>query len=258
MIFHPKRNSTKLTFVLLVSLVFSSVFAETARVAVASNFSMPMKKIVHLFEQQTGHGISLIFGSSGKFFAQIMHGAPFDLLLSADSIKPQKLEQAGKTVTGSRFTYATGTLVLWSRKNDYINGNANILQSRHLNKLAMANPRHAPYGVAAKQSLQSLGLWTELQPKLVSGENISQTYQFVYSGNAELGFVAQSQVFANGILQQGSGWIVPSELHDPINQQAVLLANAEHNQAALDLIAFLKSDKALKIMQSYGYSLTSN
>lgn len=249
----PGEYLVKLLIAFCVCITCTSVFAEAARVAVASNFSAPMKKIVDLFEQQEGHSISLIFGSSGKLFAQIMNGAPFDILLSADSSKPQKLEQAGKIVKGSRFTYATGSLVLWSREKEVIHDSANILKSTQFNKLALANPRLAPYGVAAKQTLQHLGLWTELKPKIVTGESISQTYQFVYSGNSELGFVAQSQVFSGGKLLHGSGWAVPPELHDPIEQQAVLLVNAKNNQAALDLITFLKSDKALKIMQSYGY-----
>lgn len=240
---------------IIVLLSYSSVRAENTTVAVASNFSTPMKAIIDVFQYKTGHSVDVIIGSSGKIYSQIINGAPFDVFLSADSHKPEKLESAGFTVSGSRFIYASGRLMLWSASENHVRNNDDLLKSARFKKIAIANPRHAPYGVAAKQVLTKYGLWPSIERSTVMGENISQTYQFVFSGNVELGFVALSQVSLNGQLKSGSGWIIPSDFHQPIHQQAVLLRRAKGNAAAKQLLGFLKSDSARKIMQSYGYRM---
>ncbi|MEJ2360250.1 MAG: molybdate ABC transporter substrate-binding protein [Gammaproteobacteria bacterium] len=238
---------------LFFSLVSPAAQASTVSVAVASNFTQPMRAIARAFHQATGNQTRLAFGSSGNFYAQIKNGAPFQVFLSADAAKPRKLEQAGLTVKGSRFTYAIGGLVLWSSRPDFVKDGASTLRHAHFNKLGIANPKLAPYGSAAVQVLQHLHLYHRLTQKFVMGENIAQTYQFVMSGNADLGFVAQSQVTRHGKITQGSGWIVPANLHKPIRQDAVLLLPGKHDPAALALLRFLKGARAHTIMQSYGY-----
>lgn len=231
------------------------VQAETVTVAVASNFSTTMKAIVHEFEKDTGHKARLAFSSSGKLFAQIKHGAPFQIFLSADVKQPKKLENDGLTVVGSRFVYAIGTLVLWSASPQYINNSADVLKKGTFKYLALANPKLAPYGVAARQSIEKLHLLPELQHKFVQGENIAQTYQFVASANAKLGFVALSQVMKDGKVTYGSAWTVPSDLYDPIYQEAVLLISGKKNSAAVSLMRYLQSAKSKAIIKSYGYRL---
>ncbi|OZG69804.1 molybdate ABC transporter substrate-binding protein [Hahella sp. CCB-MM4] len=226
--------------------------AEEATIAVASNFTSAMQELATDFERQSGHRIHLAFGSSGKFFAQISNGAPFDAFFSADQAKPAALEQAGQTVSGSRLTYAVGALALWSI-NQQMDQNGDVLRRNQFNKLALANPRLAPYGAAAVQVLTNLGLDKTSRAKWVQGENISQTYQFVGSGNADLGFVALSQIYANGQLAQGSAWIVPKELYAPIRQDAVVLKKGEKNQAVIDLFAYLKTKRARSVIESFGY-----
>ena len=230
--------------------------AETVQVATAANFTAPMKEIAAEFEQQTGHRVVLTFASSGKFFAQIQNGAPFEVFLSADAAKPQKLEEQGWSVPGSRFTYAQGSLILWSAEEGFVAADSpDILSSDRFKHLSLANPKLAPYGAAAVETLQKLGLYENLQGKLVQGENIAQAYQFVYSGNAQLGFVALSQVMKEGKLSAGSGWIVPADLYAPIRQDAVLLNRGKDNVAAIELLDFLQSARAAAIIQSYGYKL---
>jgi molybdate transport system substrate-binding protein len=242
----------------MVIAVFSTgnlARAETVRVAIASNFTAPMKKIVFQFENDTHHRVQLVSGSSGKFFAQISQAAPFDVFLSADQNKPYRLEQAGFTEPGTRFTYALGGLVLWTEKNTPIELDEKSLHSGTFSKLAMANPKLAPYGLAAKQVLDRLDLWKSLNKKIVMGQNINQTFQFVDSANAELGFIALSQVFQNGVITRGSGWIIPAQFYDPIKQDAVLLSRARQNPAAWALLDYLKSKKAGSIMNYFGYKL---
>lgn len=229
--------------------------AETVNVAVAANFTAPMKAIAAKFQQDTGHHARLAFGSSGKFFAQISHGAPFQVFLSADSQKPAKLEAEGLALAGSRFTYALGSLVLWSADPRQVDPEARVLKSGDFKHLAIANPRLAPYGVAAEETMQKLGVWSSLQSRLVRGENIAQTYQFVASGNAELGFVALSQVMEDGQIRRGSAWRVPAKMHSPIRQDAVILSKGRDNPAARALMAYLKSPAAARIITAYGYSL---
>jgi len=234
----------------------SVVRAETVMVATAANFATPMKEITAAFEKQSGHTVLLTFGSSGKFFAQIQNGAPFDLFLSADAAKPRKLEKLGWSVPGSRFTYAQGSLVLWSAQEGLVAADSpDILRSGSIRHLALANPKLAPYGAAAVETLTRLGVYDTLSPKLVQGENIAQAYQYVFSGNAELGFVALSQVMQDGQLSAGSGWVVPADLYTPIRQDAVLLTRGKDNSAAIALLDYLRSDAAAVIIHAYGYKL---
>ena len=229
--------------------------AAEVNVAVAANFTAPMKQIAASFEKETGHNVVLSYGASGKFYAQIKNGAPFQLFLSADDEKPSQLEKDGLTIPGTRFTYAIGTLVLWSPKSGFVDAKGEVLSKGHFGKLAIANPKLAPYGVAAMEVLTKKGLLTMVKPKFVQGESISQTFQFISTGNAELGFVALSQVMKDGKINSGSAWIVPGALHSPIRQDAVLLASGKDNAAAKALLAYLKSDKVKKIIRSYGYDI---
>jgi molybdate transport system substrate-binding protein len=229
------------------------VSAADVQMAVAANFTQPMNAIAAAFEKSSGHKAVLSFGSTGKFYAQIKNGAPFDLLLAADAATPAKLEQEGAALAGSRFTYAIGKLVLWSAKADFVDARGEVLKNGSFKHIAIASPKLAPYGAAAVEVIEKLGLMGALQPKFVQGENIAQTHQFVSTGNAELGFIALSQVYRDGKLQSGSGWIVPSGLHAPIRQDAVILARAANNPAARALAGFLRSDVALAIIAAYGY-----
>lgn len=229
--------------------------AGEVQVAVAANFTAPMQKIAAEFEKDTGNKAVLAFGATGKFYAQINNGAPFEVLLSADDETPARLETERKTVPGTRFTYATGKLVLWSARDGYVDGQGQVLKGGNYAHLAIANPKAAPYGAAAVETLQKLKLWDEVQPKLVQGENIGQAFQFVSTGNAPLGFVALSQVWRDGKFTSGSGWIVPANLHSPIRQDAVILAKGAANPTAKALEDYLKSPKAKDIIRSFGYDL---
>ncbi|KAB2319912.1 molybdate ABC transporter substrate-binding protein [Betaproteobacteria bacterium SCN1] len=245
---------------LLTGLVLTAVFsapagADEVQVAVAANFTAPMKTIAADFEKATGHKAQLAFGATGKFYAQIKNGAPFEILLAADDETPAKLEREGVAVPGTRFTYAIGQLALWSAKPGFVDDKADVLKQGTFNHLSIANPRLAPYGAAAVETLTQLGLLGALESKFVQGENIAQTYQFVSSGNAELGFVALSQIYADGKLKGGSAWIVPGNLHNPIRQDAAVLVKGKDNPAAAALMEFLKGEKARAVIKSYGYSL---
>ena len=239
-------------FLFSVALSLStSAIADEVQIAVASNFTAPMKTIAADFEQQTKHKVLLSFGATGKFYTQIKNGAPFDVLLAADDEIPKKLEQEGAAVVGSRFTYAIGRLVLWSAKADFVD--PNVLQRANFQHLALASPKLAPYGAAAIEVLTHLGVVKSLEAKFVQGENISQAFQFVSSGNAELGFVALSQVYLNGNLKSGSAWIIPDTLYSPIRQDAVLLTSAKDKAAAQTFMSYLKTPKAKAVMTAYGY-----
>lgn len=227
--------------------------AEEVRVAVAANFASPLKALAVDFEKDTGHRMVQSAGATGKLYAQIKSGAPFDVFLAADDETPVRLEQEGDAVAGSHFTYATGKLVLWSAQADLVDGQGRVLASSDFKHLALAAPKLAPYGAAAVQTLTRLGLLTALTPRFVQGESIGQTYSFVASGNAELGFVALSQVYENGRIAKGSGWIVPAHLHSPLRQDAVLLLRARDNPAATALLAFLKTEKTRTVIRSFGY-----
>jgi len=229
--------------------------ADEVQVAVAANFTAPMQQIATQFEKDSGHKATLAFGATGKFYAQIVNGAPFEILLSADDETPARLEKEGLGIVGSRFTYAIGTLVLWSANPTLVDTKGEILKSGDFKHLALANPKTASYGTAAVEAMTKLGLMTSLQPRFVQGENISQTQQFIMSGNAELGFVALSQVYKDGKIAGGSAWIVPANLYQPIQQDAVLLSKGKNKPAAFALLAYLKGDKARAIIKSYGYEL---
>lgn len=222
--------------------------AEKIIVAVASNFVQPMEALVAVYEQANDHQVNIVSGSSGKLFAQIQHGAPFQLFFSADQSKPAALVEAGLAIADSRFTYACGMLVLWSTQRGLVE-NAEVLREGRFNKLAIANPRVAPYGEAAVEVLNKLGLWESVQNKLVQGESIAQTFQFVSTGNAELGLVAAAQVKGAG----GSAWPVPPELYDPVRQDVVLLEAGASSPVAREFLQFVSSEQALSIIQDHGY-----
>ena len=225
--------------------------AAEVQVAVASNFTAPMQKIAAAFEADTGHKAVLAFGSTGRFYAQIQNGAPFDVLLAADDETPAKLEQQGQG--GSRSTYAIGKLVLWSRQPALVDEQGEVLRSGRFGKIALADPRLAPYGRAAIETLTRLGLLDTLRPKFVQGENIAQAWQFVATENAPIGFVALSQVWAEGRLKEGSAWVVPATLYSPIRQDMILLNKGRNNVAATALLTYLRGEKARTIIRSYGY-----
>jgi molybdate transport system substrate-binding protein len=237
----------------IAAVAMCAAQAGEVQVAVASNFTAPMQAIGETFESDTGHKAKLAFGSTGKFYAQIKNGAPFDVLLAADDETPARLVQEG--AASSRFTYAIGTLVLWSSKPGFVDAKGEVLRRGQYGKLALANPKTAPYGRAAIETLARLGALSAAQSKLVQGENIAQTFQFVASGNAELGFVALSQVMKGGKVQQGSAWLVPAEMHEPIRQDAVLLSAGRANIAAQALLDYLKGDKAKQVIRAFGYAL---
>ncbi len=244
------------TSIIVALLLFGqSSWSATVLVAVAANFSKPMTDIAAEFEKETGHRANLALGSSGKFVSQMENGGPFEVLLSADEKGPEKLEQAGLTVPNTRFVYALGKLVLWSAMPDYIDNQGKILTTGSFKHLALADSKLAPYGVAAVEVLKNMKLFDKLQLFFVQGENIAQTYQFISTANAELGFIALSQVLENGKIANGSGWIIPDNLYAPIRQGAVLLKNGAENPAALALLEFLKSAPALAIIKKYGYAL---
>ncbi len=246
----------RLLSVVLVSLAWlAQAQAAEVSVAVAANFTAPMQKIAQAFEQDTGHKAVLSFGATGAFYAQIRNGAPFQVLLAADDETPAKIEREGMGVAGSRFTYATGKLVLWSRQPALVDDKGAILRSGRFERIAVASPKLAPYGVAAIETMTRMGVLAEVQPKMVQGDNIAQTYQFIATGNAQLGFVALSQVISDGRISQGSAWIVPGNLHAPIRQDAVLLTTGKDNPAAAALLSFLKGEKARAVIRSYGYEL---
>jgi len=242
---------------LLAAVACLAVHAHAAQVsvAVASNFAQPMQEIAAAFEQSSGHRVVLAFGSSGRFYAQVRNGAPYQLLLSADEDIPARLEGEGLALEGTRFTYARGRLALWSATPGKVDAQGKVLRNGDFRRLAVASPRLAPYGAAAMQVIDRLGLAKQLQARIVQGENIAQAHQFVATGNAELGFVAWSQVQSQGRIGAGSGWLVPAEMHAPIRQDAVLLRTARDQPQALALAAFLRSETARTIIRRHGYEL---
>lgn len=242
---------------LFIPLLFAACAAraDEVQIAVAANFTAPAKQIAVAFEKETGHKTALSFGGTGKFYAQIKNGAPFEALLSADDTTPARLEAEGAAVVGSRFTYAVGRLALWSAKPGYVDDQGAVLAKGDFKHLAIANPKLAPYGAAAIEALTALKLIDTIQPKFVRGENIAQTHQFVASGNAKLGFVALSQVMQDGRIASGSAWIVPARLHKAIRQEAVLLEKGRGKPAAEAWLKYLAGDKAKAIIKSFGYEI---
>lgn len=232
-----------------------NAFADQVQVAVAANFTAPMQAIASAFEKDTGYSVQASYGATGQFYAQISNGAPFEVFLSADDSTPAKLEQEGQSVKGSRFTYAIGTLVLWSPKQGFVDDQGAVLKKGEFKHLSIANPKAAPYGLAATQTLAKLGLSDALKGKIVEGQNITQALQFVSTGNAELGFVALSQVYKDGTITSGSAWVVPETMYEPIRQDALILKKGEANPAAKALVEYLKGPKAAEIIKAYGYQL---
>ena len=245
----------KIKFALHAALSSSVVLADEVQVAVAANFTAPMKEIAADFEQATGHKAVLAFGATGKFYAQIRNGAPFEILLSADDETPGKLAGEGAAVAASQFTYAKGKLVLWSAKPLIVDAQGEVLKRGGFDHLALANPRLAPYGAAAVEVMKTLGVHDRLTAKFVTAENIGQTYQFVKSGNALLGFVALSQISKDNRITEGSAWVIPANLYQPIKQDAIVLNAGKGKAAPEALMKFLQSDKAKAVIQSYGYDL---
>jgi molybdate transport system substrate-binding protein len=239
-------------FAAALALGAAPALAADTQVAVAANFTEPAKDIAAVFKAKTGHTATLSFGSSGQFYTQMAHGAPYEVFLSADAERPQKAEQEGLAVAGTRYTYAFGRLVLYSKTPGLVDAKGAVLKTDKFAKLAIADPAAAPYGQAAVETLQKLKLYDVLAPKIVKGSSITQAYQYVATGNAELGFVAQSQVINE---PGGSRWLVPAADHTPIEQQAVLLKTGEKNPAARAFLVFLRSPAAIAIIKRYGYEV---
>jgi molybdate transport system substrate-binding protein len=237
-------------------LVWSSAgWASEVRLAVAANFAAPMRSLAQSFEKATGHKVVVALGATGQLYAQIKNGAPFDVLLAADDETPKKLESEGLAVSGSRATYAIGRLVLWSKRDGLIDAKGEFLSTGRFDRIAIANPKLAPYGLAAIEVIEKLGMTQAIKPKVVEASNITQAHQFVASGNAEIGFVALAQVAEGGKIKTGSGWIIPESLHSPIQQDLVLLLRGKANPAAQQFIEFLRSENAKAVIRSYGYTL---
>jgi len=246
------RIAALLSVVLALVLITTPALAAGVKVAVAANFTEPAKVIAARFKARTGHDATLSFGSSGQFYAQIANGAPFEVFLSADRERPEKAEAEGLAVAGSRFTYAVGRLVLYSKTPGRVDAKGAVLKAGRFNKIAIADPKTAPYGVAAVETMRKLGVYETLAPRLVQGASITQAYQFVDTGAAELGFVALSQVVA---VKGGSRWVVPATDHTPIDQQAVLLKTGANSGAARAFMSFLKGPEARAIVRKYGYEV---
>lgn len=238
---------------LCLILGFNVACADEVKVAVAANFTGPMEQIVPAFEKATGHKAVVAYGTVGKFYAQIKNAAPFEVLVSSDDETPIRLEKDGFAVGESRFTYAIGKLVLWSATPGLVDDKGEVLKRGNFRHLAIANPKLAVYGSAAMDVLTKQGLVHALENKLVLGENISQAYQFTATGNAELGFVALSQIYKDGQFAAGSRWLVPLNLYPALRQDAVLLTRGKSNPAAAALLAYLKTDAARKVISAYGY-----
>ena len=248
---HPRALLPVLLSLAIMVLATGQAVAEEIRVAVASNFADVIKILSAQFEAATGHKVTLIYGSTGKHYAQIRNGAPFDAFFAADIKRPELLEKAGFALPGSRFTYARGKVVLWSPRAGYIDAEGEVLAKGAFTYLAIANPGLAPYGKAAEEVLRARGLWDELSTRVVRGENIGQAFQFVKSGNAELGFLAYSQVRRPGHPVEGSWWEVPQALYTPVDQQAVLL---KENEVARAFLSFVKSDESRALVRKFGYA----
>lgn len=246
-------NTLRTTVVAIALLTSTLTCAAEIRVAVSANFTHTMKEITAVFEKDTGYKVALTQGSTGKLYAQISQGAPFDVFLSADDETPGKLAREGKAVAGTQFTYAVGRLALWSPKGDLVDDGGQVLKTDKFRFVAIANARVAPYGRAAVQVMQKLGVLSLVEPRVVQGESITQTFQFVATGNAQLGFVALSQIMNNGKIIPGSTWIVPDSMHESLKQDAILLKSGKNATAAIALLNFIKSDKAKKIIAGHGY-----
>lgn len=249
-------NTRRFISALLASLllVATAARADPVLVAVAANFTAPFNKLAAEFEKDSGHQLVASFGSTGKFYAQIKNGAPFEVLLAADDETPAKLVKEGAAVPGSRFSYATGRLVLWSPKPGVVDAAGEVLKGSAVQKLAIADPRLAPYGAASVEVMKQLGVYDRLAPQLVTGETLAQVFQFVSSGNSPMGFLALSQVLKDGKVD-GSSWVVPAALHTPIRQDAVLLNPGQGKPGAAALLQYLQGAKAQALIRSFGYDM---
>lgn len=239
-----------LLFLILV-MISSVVNAEPVRVAVASNFLATLNVLVPLYEQQSGNRLVISSGSSGKLYAQIMHGAPYDVFLSADAYYPDKLVEQDKALEHTNITYARGVLVLWAREASLIN--AKFLHQKEVKHIAIANPKTAPYGLAAQQALRNMDIFDRVKHKFVKGENVGQAFQFVASGNAQIGFVALSQVLNPNNTFHQQYWQIPLQYYEPIEQQAVVIKRKKDQAAAKQFMNFLMSAEARRIIKEFGY-----
>lgn len=246
------RRAPALAIALLAA---TALHAGQVRVAVAANLGAPMQKIASDFGSATGHEAVVALGSTGRFYAQMRGGAPFEVLLAADQEVTARVERDGLAVPGSRFTYAVGRLVLWSPDPHGVDGQGNVLKQAPRGRLAVADPLFAPYGMAANQTLARLGVLPAWQNSLLQGESVAQAFQFVATGSASLGFIALSQVMSDGRITRGSAWIVPSQLHEPLRQEAVLLNAGRSNPAATALLDYLKTEQARTVLRAYGYEI---
>lgn len=249
-----QRKAVRLASLIFTFSLTAAAQADEISIAVAANFTDATRDIVPLFEKATGHTVKVSFGSTGKLYAQIEHGAPFEVFLAADSKRPKRAEGEGLAVEGSRFTYAMGKLALWSPKAGAFDDAETYLKSGNFKRVAMANPKTAPYGLAAQQVMQHIGVWKPLQPKLIRGDSIAQTFQFAATANTEVGFVALSQVNA-WKKSEGTKWEIPQSYYAPIEQQAVLLKKGADNKAAKAFLDFLKSDEARAVITGYDYGV---
>lgn len=245
---------TQLASLAILGMLALRADAGEVRAAVAANFTAPAKLIAEQFQTDTGHTVKLSFGSTGKFYAQIKAGAPFDVFLAADDTTPAKVAKEGLGDGTSEFTYAVGKLVLWSKKPGFVDAKGDVLKGK-FDKLAIANPKLAPYGLAAQETMEKMGLWAGLQDRIVMGESISQTLQFADTGNADMAFIALSQTIKDGKPVEGSQWVVPAALYTPIRQDAILLAAPQDKAAAEAFLKYLKSPKAIAVIRSFGYDL---
>lgn len=248
-----KRASRRLFQTALLGIISQYSYSETLHLAAASNFTLPLREIAQSFEAQSPHKLVVSYGSSGKLYAQIKHGAPFEVFLSADQDKPERLVTEGLADGASRFTYAVGALALWSPNAERFSGSPDDLQVEGVRKIALANPRLAPYGEAALAVIKGLSLQDKLGKRLVYGDNIAQTYQFVHSGNADLGFVSQSQIIQEGEVVQGTAWLIPESMHPAIKQDAVILNKGLKNPASTAFIEYLKAPGSVQTLQAFGY-----
>lgn len=249
-------NSSILKLICSIIIIFSCllispvVSAEPVKVAVASNFAYTLKTLAKTYRKRSGNKVTIISGSTGKLYAQLINGAPYDVYLAGDELRPVLLENKKLIQPGSRFTYALGQLALWSPDPELVEPGAKLLHSQSFASIAIANPKLAPYGLAAQQYLQKLKLWKTLKKKFVMGENISQTFHFIHSGHVAVGFIAFSQLQQLAKMRSGSFWLIPQSMYKPIRQQAVLITD---NDAARDFMAFLASHSAKEIITQHGY-----
>ncbi len=240
-------------YLLLLICLSHFVYADQINIAVASNFSEPIKQIAHQFELQFKTKVVISSSGTGALVNQIKNGAPFEILLSADQTTPTELAKDGYAISNSQFTYAQGKLVLWSSQKNLIQNNPSILKSNHYKFLAIANPKLAPYGIAAINTINKLGIMNIIKQKIIMGDNINSTYQYIATGNAELGFIALSQIMKNGNINNGSYWIVPASIIPPIKQDAIILAKGAKNLHIIQFLNFIKSEKIQSLIKNYGY-----